>query len=150
VEQEAWAGTTPAVGEHVDHELVVDRDADVLRVALDWPTPDDMDLEIYRREGGELVQVGSSGNFVGEKEQADVPDPEPGTYVLRVLNFASVSPTYDLTAGLHEAVTRRTEGTRESYTLTCEKRGTVLQTTQVFIDRGQSKVVDLGQCRRRG
>ena len=150
VEQEAWAGTTPAVGGHVDHELVVDRDADVLRVALDWPTPDDMDLEIYRREGGELVQVGSSGNFVGEKEQADVLDPEPGTYVLRVLNFASASPTYDLTAGLYDAVTRRTEGTRESYTLTCEKGGKVLQTAQVFIDRGQRKSVDLGQCRRRG
>ena len=147
---ETFDGVTPPPGSHVDHEFVVDEEAKVLDIALDWPTPDDLDLEVYRKDGGELVKVASSGNFVGSKEQTQVSDPQPGTYVLRVINFASASPTYTLTAGLFDAVTKRTEGKREAYTLTCEKHGKVLQTTQIFIDRGQRKVVDLAECRRRG
>ena len=46
-------------------------------------------------------------------------------------------------------MTTTTDGKRESYTLTCEKRGKVLQETQLFIDRGQSRSVNLKQCRRR-
>ena len=136
---------------HVDHEFVLDGPADVFRTELDWPTPDDLDLEIYLKQpDGELKEVGSSGNFVGDKESVDLIDAEAGTYVLRVLNFASTTPTYTLTESLFDSTTKRTEGKRESYTLTCEKGGKVLQETQIFIDRGQSKVVDLKECRRRG
>ncbi len=147
---ETFEGIAPAPNSHTDHEFVVGESAEVLDVALDWPTPDDLDLEVYRKDGDKLVEVASSGNFVGSKEQTQVAAPEPGTYVLRVINFASASPTYTLTAGLFDAVTKRTEGKREAYTLTCEKGGKVLQETRVFIDRGQRKTVDLRECRRRG
>ena len=147
---ETFEGITPAPNSYTDHEFVVDDAAKVLDIALDWPTPDDLDLEVYRKDGDELVEVASSGNFVGSKEATQVADPEPATYVLRVINFASASPTYTLTAGLFDAVTKRTEGKREAYTLTCEKGGKVLQETKVFIDRGQSKTVDLKACRKRG
>jgi hypothetical protein len=141
-------GTNPGPGSHTDHEFVLDKDADLFRVDLDWPTPDDMDLEIYRKVGDKLVEVGSSGNFVGDKERADVPNAEAGTYVLRVINFASASPTYTLGVKLFDSVTRTTDGKRESYTLTCEKDGKVLQTEQVFIGRGDRVRVDLAECRR--
>ena len=123
--------------------------ADVMRVKLDWPTPDDYDLEVYKKEGGQLKEVQSSGNFVGEKESVEITDAAAGTYVLRVINYASVSPTYTLTASLHNTVTRRTAGTLEAYVMTCEKNGNVLQRSPVFIDRGQEKRLDLGECRRR-
>ena len=146
---QTWEGTTAAPGGHTDHEFVVGRDdADVLDVALDWGTPDDLDLEVYRREGDQLVEVASSGSFVGSKEATQVIDPEAGTYVLRVINYASVSPTYTLSAGVFDAVVKRTEGKRERYTLTCEKRGKVLQETTVFIERGEQKRIDLTRCRR--
>ncbi len=141
-------GTNPGPGSHTDHEFVLDKDADLFRVDLDWPTPDHMDLEIYRQVGDKLVEVGSSGNFVGDKERADVPNAEAGTYVLRVINFASASPTYTLGVKLFDSVTRTTDGKRESYTLTCEKDGKVLQTEQVFIGRGDRVRVDLAECRR--
>ncbi|WP_435742297.1 M14 family zinc carboxypeptidase [Nocardioides sp. SYSU DS0663] len=137
-------------GGHVDHEYRVDDRADVFKVDLDWPTPDDMDLEVYRKlADGSLEEVGGSGNFVGVKEGTQVDDPAPGTYVVRVINFASVSPSYTLDLALHESVTVRTPGKRERYTLTCEKGGKVLQTTKVFVDRGQVRRIDLGACRRK-
>ena len=145
---EVVEGTAPAPNEHNDHELTLAEPADVMRVSLDWATPDDYDLEVYRKQGGELVQVGSSGNLPSQKEFAEIYDAEAGTYVLRVINYASVSPTYTLTTDLHETVTRRTPGKRESYTMTCEKNGKVLQRGTVFIERGQSKRLDLAQCRR--
>ena len=108
-----------------------------------------MDLEVYRKVDGKLVEVGSSGNLPGEKEQVELPDAAAGTYVLRVVNYASASPTYTLTESFFDAVTKRTKGKRESYTLTCEKNGKVLQTSKVFIARGQVKRLDLAECRRK-
>ncbi len=51
---------------------------DLLQVDLDWPTPDDLDLEVYKKNAdGSLTQVGSSGNFVGEKESRARSRPRP-------------------------------------------------------------------------
>ena len=117
-----------------------------MRVALDWPTPDDLDLEVYKRVGDGLVEVASSGNAPGEKELADIADAEPGTYVLRVINYASASPTYTLKVDQFAATVKSTPGKRERYTLTCEVGGKVLQTKRVFVDRGQVKKVNLGSA----
>ena len=46
---------------------MLEEDADLWRTELTWPTPDDLDLEVYRKEGDKLTEVGSSGNFVGDK-----------------------------------------------------------------------------------
>ena len=141
-------GVNPGPGAHTDHEFVLTESVDLWRTDLDWPTPDDLDLEVYRKDGDQLVKVSSSGNFVGDKERVDVTDAAPGTYVLRVINFASATPTYTLTESFFAAETRTTAGQRESYVLTCEKDGKVLQTTEIFIDRGEQKSVDLARCRR--
>jgi len=152
--EETFTASGPsAVGEHEDVELAVtEPDQDLLQVALDWPTPDDMDLEVYRKQAdGSLTEVASSGNFVGSKELATVDAPAPGTYVLRVINFASVSPTWTMTAGLYDTTdTSVGEGLVEAWTLTCERAdGTVLQTVPVVVDRGQQARPDLTTCRER-
>ncbi|WP_104525262.1 M14 family zinc carboxypeptidase [Blastococcus atacamensis] len=149
VQQQSWTGTTLPL-QSTDHEFTVDRDADLFEVVLDWPTPDDMDLEVYRKNtDGSLTQVGSSGNFVGEKERVLLQDPAQGTYVLRAINFASVAPTWTLTASLFEAESSTVPGLVENWTLTCEVAGQVRQSVPVVVDRGQRLRVDLNACGRR-
>jgi hypothetical protein len=145
-----YEASTPAPNSSADHVLTLSKKAEVLRVALDWATPDDMDLEVYRKKAdGSLTQVGSSGNLPGEKEQVEVTDAPAGTYVLRVVNYASLSPTYTLEASQFDTVVKRTAGKREAYVMTCEKNGKVLQRDRVFINRGQTRTLDLTECRRR-
>ena len=139
--------TEPVVGS-VDHEYVVTEKTDLFRIDLDWPTPDDFDLEVYRKQGDELVEVGSSGNAPGAKEQVELVDAAPGTYVVRVINFASASPTYTLTLGQFDGVTKRTKGMKEAYTLTCEVKGKARSSQKVFIDRGQVRKLDLRRACR--
>ncbi|MFP5335811.1 MAG: M14 family metallopeptidase [Actinomycetes bacterium] len=151
---QTWTASTVSLPtQHEDVEWqVTEADQDLLVVDLDWPTPDDYDLEVYRKAAdGTLVQVASSGSFIGEKEQALVESPQPGTYVFRVINYASVSPSWTLTASLFET-TEQTTGTGlvETWTLTCERpEGTVLQRVPVIVDRGQQARVDLRECRSR-
>ncbi len=154
VRSESYAGGPTAVNQTVDHPFTItETGMDVLQVDLDWPTPDDLDLEVYRKGAdGSLTQVGSSGNAPGEKERAEIAAPAPGDYVLRVINFASVSPTYDLTATLFDSQIVSSEevpGLIENWTLTCEKDGRVLQRTSVVIDRGEQAKVDLKECTQR-
>ncbi|MDP3968203.1 MAG: M14 family zinc carboxypeptidase [Nocardioides sp.] len=133
-----------------DHEFVVPRTASVLKVGLTWPTPDDLDLEVYRKKAdGSLEMVGSSGNLPGLKEEVSVFDAAAGTYVLRVVNYASVSPSYELTASLFDGRKVTVGGGRERYTLTCSRGGTVLAKGKVFIKRGQVKTLRLKGCRAR-
>ena len=135
---------------HRDHPFVLTKDTSVWHIELDWPTPDDLDLEIYRKNpDGSLTEVGSSGNTPGQKESTDVTQAAAGDYVLRVINFASATPSYTLTNELFESVTRHTQGKREKYVLTCEKDGKVLQRSRVYIDRGKVKRLDLSKCSRR-
>lgn len=143
--------SVPAVSHH-DREFTVtaEDNADQLVVGLEWATPDDYDLEVYRREAdGSLTRVGGSGNPPGEKESATIEAPGlvPGTYVLRVVNFAAVGQDWTMTATLRDADTIRTEpgSGPESWTLSCERPdGTVVAQQQIVVARGQS--VDLGQA----
>ena len=146
--EESWTGTTAPL-QSTDQEFTIARDADLLEIDLDWPTPDDLDLEVYRKNAdGSLTAVGSSGNAVAEKERVLLQDPAQGTYVLRVLNFASVTPNWTLTAALFDAESSTVPGLVETWTLTCERNGRVAQTVPVMVDRGQQLRVDLTACRR--
>jgi hypothetical protein len=149
VAEESWTGTTAPL-QSTDQEFTVDRDVDLLEINLDWPTPDDLDLEVYRKNAdGSLTQAGSSGNSVAEKERVLLQDPAQGTYVLRVINFASVTPGWTLTAALFHADASTVPGLVENWTLTCERNGQVIQTVPVVVDRGQRLRVDLTACGRR-
>lgn len=138
-------------GDHVDVPFTLpETGVQALKVSLDWPTPDDLDLEVYeQRPDGSLLLVGSSGAFVGEKEEALVELPNAGAYVLRVINFASATTSFTLTAGVFgpgpEEV--RGGGVVEAWTLTCSAPGgEVVQTLDVVVDRGRTQRVDLSPC----
>ena len=141
-------------GDHVDIPFSMpESGVGALKVNLDWPTPDDLDLEVYHRQAdGSLLEVGSSGEFVLAKEEALMELPEPGEYVIRVINFASVTTTFTVTAGLYGFVGEDVFGgdVVESYSLSCAKAdGTVLQLTTVTVDRGRTKRVNLSDCMKR-
>ena len=143
-------GVVWAPGDHVDVPFTVtEQGLGAMVVALDWPVPDDLDLEVYRKAAdGSLVEVGSSGNMPAEKEEAFIGDPAPGEYVLRVVNFASVTTQFTLTTSLYETTEQRFGGgVVESYRLTCESAdGRVLEQVWVAVDRGQAQRLDLKAC----
>lgn len=154
VRSQTYDGGPTTVGQEVDHDFTIaESGIDVLQVDLDWPSPDDLDLEVYKRNAdGSLTQVGSSGASLGEKERVELGAPETGDYVLRVINFASTTPTYELTATLFDSATVSSEevpGLIENWTLTCEKDGKVLQQVPVVIDRGEQSKIDLSTCLNR-
>ena len=131
-----------------DIEFVLKRKADVMNVDLDWATPDDLDLEVFRQVGDKQVSVGSSGNAPGEKERVSLFDAAAGTYVLRVVNYASAAPSFTLTTEAFDSVTKTTQGGVERYTLTCEKAGKVKASKKILITRGQVKSLDLRKACR--
>ena len=135
---------------HVDVPFVLTKEdqAEILQIDLDWPTPDDYDLEVYYDYGGGyLKQVGSSGNFVGEKEQVTLEVPDPGRYVLRVINFASASPTATVTASVFargKDTVIPAKAASEAWVLTCELPGG--RRTQRAVTVGRGGVVDVGNA----
>jgi len=147
LDSRTWTGTT-APNESTDQEFTISQSGvDALEVKLDWPTPDDLDLYVYRKEAdGSLTEVGSSAGFAGEKERVLLQSPEPASYVLRVTNFASVAPQWTLTAATYDTFEQTVPGLIENYTLTCEKDGAVLQRKPVIVDRGQEVKVGLRRC----
>ncbi|MGW2563659.1 M14 family zinc carboxypeptidase [Streptomyces sp. NPDC001514] len=149
LKRQSFTGTT-APAQRTEQEFTVDRDADALEVTLDWPTPDDLDLYVLRKNAdGTLTQVGSSAGSVGEKERVLLDGPEQGVYVLRVENFASVTPSWTLTASLYDATEQQVGGLIENWTLSCEKNGTVLEQLPVVVDRGGRVKADLKSCARK-
>jgi hypothetical protein len=89
VRSQSYQGGPTTVGQQVDHDFTITRPASTYStVDLDWPSPDDLDLEVYKKNAdGSVTEVGSSGNFLGEKERAEIGAPETGDYVLGVINF---------------------------------------------------------------
>lgn len=147
-------GEAPALNEHIDvpFTLTADDGSAHVDIDLDWPEPDDLDLEVYRKEGTELVEVGSSGGSFGEKEHVGIDRPEPGDYVLRVINYASTASTFTLTAATFRVGVTKVHPALvpfEEWTLTClTPAGTVLQRLKVQVSRGDRVHVDLTECRR--
>jgi len=140
---------TPLVGSADVPFTVTDPSAALLQVDLDWELPDDMDLELYRVQAdGTLLKIGSSGAFVGEKEAVLIEAPQPGDYVARVINFASASPTYTVTAATYAAGPDEVSGGFvEAWTLSCVgPDGRVHERVDVVVDRGAGQRVDLRKC----
>jgi hypothetical protein len=126
---QSWQFDGTAIGPtgHRDYQLELTApDQDVLKVALDWPLPDDLDLEVYRVTGydaagqPQLALVAGSAKAPGDKESALVANPAPGTYIA---NFASGTPSYTVDAGAYAATTTTSGPLVESYTLLREAHG---------------------------
>lgn len=153
----SWTGAW-TIGDNIYFDFKLpETDVGALRVRLDWATPDDVDLYVYyRHPDGFLVLAGSSTRFlniadtVGEEALVEAPD--PGDYLVRVHNYASVTPTFEGAFKLYKLAGEEVSGGNlvESYTLTCERPdGTVLQTATVTVDRGTSQKVDLQECHKK-
>ncbi len=141
-----YEGTTPPFMD-TDNIYKVPKDADVLDIRLDWPTPDDLDLTVYRRVDGKFKQVAQSAAFVREKERVMIERPRAGqVYRLRVTNFASGTPRWTLTSSLRSATTRYKDRLFEVWTMRCERRGKIRQTKRVFVERGVGVKVNFDRC----
>ena len=122
-----------------------------LQLDLSWTAaPQDYDLELYRVVDGKLEEVGSSGNPNGVPESITLPDAPPGDYVARIVYFLTGADTvpgandWTLTLQRFRKGPDKVTTGREEYTLTCQTaEGTVLDTRQVYVERGQRVTFDL-------
>jgi hypothetical protein len=125
-----------------------------LQLDLDWDLkPQDFDLELYRvGAGGKLEEVDSSGNPNGVPESVTVANAPTGEYVARVVYFLTGAQQtgdpnandWTLTLQRFRHAPDKVETGREEYTLTCSTSGgQVLDTRQVYVERGQRVTEDL-------
>ncbi len=133
---ENTAATSP--GDEIDKEFSIAGSETVrlLKVSLDWATPDDYDLEIYLKQpDGTLKDMGGSGGPPGAKEIAYIEDAPPGNYVLRVVNFAAVTPAWTMKAEVFapgpDVVIG---GGKEAWRFTCHSGGQ-WKAQKVYVDR---------------
>jgi hypothetical protein len=125
----------------VDHQFqVTDPAVNQLRIDLNWSTPDDVDLYVYRKEGSKLTSVGQSTGSFGDKENVVVDQASAGTYVARVVNYtAAPGNSYTLSFDEYKVGPDKiTQGHTEPWTMTCETpNGKVLAQRGVTVLRGQ-------------
>ncbi len=89
---------TQVPGTYNDYAVTIgpnDGDA-AMNVDVSWAdSTDDWDLFLYRNEGGQLTYVNDSASGGTTSEHIQVKDPEPGDYVVRVVNW-NAGGTYNL------------------------------------------------------
>ena len=126
-------------------------------IRIEWPTPaEDYDLEVYRDVNGNGVSDAEDGEPVGSSTQGTTdaeettlgPDPQPGKYVIRVINWSASGGSYSGTitfSGPDPFEPARIE----NWTLTCETLdGRVLESQELVIARGERKTPQFSRCRR--
>ena len=122
-----------------------------MEVSIDWPATADPEAQDW-----DFFLVGPDGEAVGSgatlanPEVITIPDPQPGTYTLEANNYLGGSTEYDWSG---EVTFRNPNppsptGTKEAWLLSCaDKRGNVLATREVVVDRGET--IDVGNaCKR--
>ena len=136
----------PPEGCYEDHAITVPAGEGIdnarATIRVEWPTPvGDYDMKVYR----DGVEVGSSGQGTTNFEQVVLGDPEPGEYVVRVINFAAAEPwtgtvTFEGPEAFQPAET-------ETWTLFCEDPdGTIRSARQVGVARGERRELDLREA----
>ena len=121
-------------------------------IKLTFPEEADLDLEIYKTDAAGAATgdpISSSAGSSNPEQTTIGPDPAPGKYVARVVNYTG-GTTYDLNVTF-AGPKPFTPGVKENWTLTCEGvDGKVGQSRQVRIDRGQMKTENFGAAVRQG
>jgi photosystem II stability/assembly factor-like uncharacterized protein len=86
-------GGTDAPGTYVDKPFTIGPDEGNAKATIEVTWADgtnDWDLVVFRKEGDQLVEAGSSGQSPpATKETVVLSRPKPGDYVIRVRNFAA-------------------------------------------------------------
>ncbi|HWQ27576.1 MAG TPA: M14 family zinc carboxypeptidase, partial [Dehalococcoidia bacterium] len=122
-------------------------------VSITWPEPaSDWDLKVFRdsngdeSSAGESELVGSSGSAPTSSESTTITRPglRPGPYVVRVINYAAVSP-YEGRVTFAKTESSTITQKRERWKLVCRasKNGPVLARKKILVKRGQRARVDL-------
>jgi hypothetical protein len=153
---------TTTTASYNDHPFTIPTDGrpnSSANVRVVWGSPaTDWDIELFEDRNGD-GKSNAGDKSVGVSAQGATSEEETGVvgtrtaegkirltpgkkYVLRVSNFAAVEP-YEVTV-TYNAPDPFVAAQRETYTMTCEANGRVLDTQQVFVDRGEVKPVDLG------
>ena len=157
------AMAAPGGGENMppfynEHRITVPATGDnrSANIRVSWPTVvSDWDITLFEDTDGN-GDVSAGDKEVGTSAQGATSEEEVGItgtptlaagkpYILRVTNFAAGEP-YDVDITWNGPEPFKAAQV-ESWTLTCEVGGNVLQTTQVQVDRGQIARPDLSQCR---
>jgi Zinc carboxypeptidase len=111
------------------------------RVRIEWGTPaSDYDMKILK----DGAVVATSGQGTTNFEEVTLTEPA-GSYVVRVINYAAAEPwSGSVTFGGGAP-------NEETWTLSCEQpEGTIRSARQVFVERGQTRTLDLrNHCRIR-
>jgi hypothetical protein len=134
--------------EYENFEFTASEATKKVRVFLDIAeADDDYDLYVYSKdEDGTLTEVDSSAGAAGVDEELILESDvlAPGNYVAQVVNYDANGP-WTLTIEKFDGnpdtwVNQRTE----SWTLTCEDAaGTVFDTREIVVDRGQRAALSL-------
>jgi len=109
-----------------------------------------MCIEVSTTRADEVVvDAQLDGLVLIQRSDIDVriPDPQPGTYTLEANNYAGGSAQYDWSGSVtFEGPTPPSPtGTKEAWLLSCaDKRGNVLATREVVVDRGET--IDVGNA----
>ncbi|WP_224277972.1 M14 family metallopeptidase [Nocardioides lacusdianchii] len=119
-------------------------------VTVDWPAvdPEAQDWDFFLT-GPDGEPVGS-GATLANPEVIRIPDPQPGTYTLEANNYEGGSADFDWSGAVtFEGPTPPSPtGTREAWLLTCtDRRGDVVATREIVVDRGESVAVG-NACKR--
>jgi hypothetical protein len=132
----------PGTYEDIALQVTADDATKVLQLDLRADNPgDDYDLELYRKDGTALTQVGSSGN-PANPESIALDDPAPGDYVLRVVNYLAVGPWTVGAKWFRAGPDQITPGRTEAWTLTCERPDGITVARKIVIDRGETQALE--------
>jgi hypothetical protein len=122
---------TQVPGTYDDYDVKIgpqDGDA-AMTIDVNWAdSADDWDLYLYRNDGGNLTYVNSSANST-PPEHLKITDPEPGDYVVRVVNWDAAG-TYNLDVTFDQRTQAgTTSGTDYAYVGYCGYCDTITQGT---------------------
>ena len=114
-------------------------------LSFSWPseTPEGNDWDFY--VFGPDDQAVGSGATLANPEVVKIPDPVAGTYTVQAINYAGGDAEHDWTGevSFQNPDPPSYTGIKEEWTLTCaDKRGNVVASRQVVVDRGER--VDVG------
>jgi hypothetical protein len=140
----------PAVGavEETTFEIQGQPDVDngYATLSFSWPNGADWDFYVYGPDGAPV----GSGATLANPETIRIPDPVAGTYTVVADNYEGGSETDDWSGEVtfESPAPPQYSGTKEAWLLSCtDKRGKLVSTQEVVVDRGET--VDVGAaCRR--
>jgi hypothetical protein len=113
-------------------------------VVIGWPDatpagqdPIDWDVDVFDSRGRPMASAATLDN----PERATLIDPPPGTYTIRMTNYDRGAESPDWTGRVEYAspTPGTYSGLKESWNLTCsDRKGKVINTQEVTVDRGQT------------